>query len=431
MSKNIRCTTLVFSLLLALTLSGFPAQSARASSNGHNLDRSLTSPVGGWNTLMSEGFEGTFPNGLWNVYDKDGATNGEYYWASDTYEPHTGSYSAWPAKGGANGVPVTSVMPANVKSWMVYGPVDLSAYTDAEVDFYDWSGSMFSGNLYAYVSVDNTNFYGCPSQLAGPDGFARAYDLSNVPALGNVAGKPAVWIALVFDNTTTIMRSNYNGPFLDDISLKAYYPDAAPVAFNKSTPADGAINQTLSGLSLSWQDAGPQTQYYEYCIYSTDASLCDNPWVSTGRSTSVTVSGLTSQTTYHWHVRAVNSFGTTYSNGSDTAWSSFTTLDPPGAFGKTSPGQGSINQLVSLTLHWGASATAASYSYCIDKTIDNSSCTGGWKSATSTSVNVNNLDLKQHITGRYMPSTPLGQPLQMGITRNGGLLPPGLPQPWL
>ena len=37
-------------------------------------------------------------------------------------------------------------------------------------------------------------------------------------------------------------------------------------------------------------------------------------WTSNGASTSVGVS-LTYGTTYYWHVRAINSFGTTYSNG--------------------------------------------------------------------------------------------------------------------
>ena len=56
-----------------------------------------------WTTLMSENFEGAFPAGLWDVFDDDGATHGEFFWDDDDYLPHNGSRSAWAAKGGTTG----------------------------------------------------------------------------------------------------------------------------------------------------------------------------------------------------------------------------------------------------------------------------------------------------------------------------------------
>jgi hypothetical protein len=56
--------------------------------------QSTRSTTAGWNTLMTETFEGAFPSAGWTVYDYDGATNGEYYWDEDDYKPYAGSWSA-------------------------------------------------------------------------------------------------------------------------------------------------------------------------------------------------------------------------------------------------------------------------------------------------------------------------------------------------
>ncbi len=47
--------------------------------------------------------------------------------------------------------------------------------------------------------------------------------------------------------------------------------------------------------------------------------------MNNGASTSKTLNGLNQNTTYYWHVRAINGSGTTYSNGSSTAFWSFAT----------------------------------------------------------------------------------------------------------
>jgi hypothetical protein len=73
---------------------------------------------------------------------------------------------------------------------------------------------------------------------------------------------------------------------------------------------------------LSWgSSTGAST--YEYCI-STSAETCTT-WVSRGGSRNAPLSGLTPGTTYYWQVRARNSFGIVYANGSETAFWTFTT----------------------------------------------------------------------------------------------------------
>jgi hypothetical protein len=92
----------------------------------------------GWTTIMSENFEGGFPGPGWTVFDTDGANNGEYYWDDNSYRPFLGSWSAWPANGGANAIAPPANYPNNMDSWMVYGPFDLSDAVDARLTFFYW-----------------------------------------------------------------------------------------------------------------------------------------------------------------------------------------------------------------------------------------------------------------------------------------------------
>jgi hypothetical protein len=62
----------------------------------------------------------------------------------------------------------------------------------------------------------------------------------------------------------------------------------------------------------------------------------------------------------------------------------------PGAFGKTSPSNGTWGQGSNVTLNWGDSSDATSYEYCFDNT-GNSTCDGSWTSAASTSADVTGL----------------------------------------
>ena len=84
----------------------------------------------------------------------------------------------------------------------------------------------------------------------------------------------------------------------------------------------------LTGISitptLNWTTSLGVTRY-EYCLSTTtDCSV----WNDNGTATSVALSGLIYSTPYYWHVRAVNSVGTAYSDGLSTAIWSFTTQAP-------------------------------------------------------------------------------------------------------
>lgn len=160
-----------------------------------------------------------------------------------------------------------------------------------------------------------------------------------------------------------------------------------PTAFNKTSPTNGAINQSVNA-TLSWE-ASTWATSYEYCYDTTNDSACSS-WMSNGASTSKSLSGLLPNTTYYWHVRAANAVGTVYANGSGTAFWSFKTATAPAAFNKTSPATNAIKQPTNPILTWGASTGAAGYEYCYD-TSNNNLCDTSWISTTGTSVTLSGL----------------------------------------
>lgn len=196
-------------------------------------------PLPTWQTLMSEGFDGGFPKAGWSVYDGDGAANGEYIWDDDDYAANHGARSAWAARGGANGLdPEYNDYPNHMDSWMVYGPFDLSAYRDAELIF-NYRNNSEAGYDYLYwgVSLDGQRFYG--DAVSGDSAGWRAvnYDLRNVYSLGNVTGKPQVWVAFVFQSDQSVTNK---GPFVDDVLLRASTVPMATAGDDNASPMEAA-----------------------------------------------------------------------------------------------------------------------------------------------------------------------------------------------
>jgi subtilisin family serine protease len=164
-----------------------------------------------------------------------------------------------------------------------------------------------------------------------------------------------------------------------------------PGAFDKTSPGNGVSNQP-TGLTLTWGGSAGATGY-EYCYDTTNDNAC-SAWTSNGTSTSVSLSGLADGTTYYWQVRAMNAGGTTYGQGSGTAFWAFTTsVNPPASFNKTSPVDGAASQSTSPALTWGGSAGATGYEYCYDTTNDNACDSGSWASTgTNTHVGLSGLN---------------------------------------
>lgn len=158
---------------------------------------------------------------------------------------------------------------------------------------------------------------------------------------------------------------------------------AGPGPFSTLGPANGTTG-LASGVTLSWGASAGATSY-AYCVDTTNDNACA-AWVSTGTSTSASLSGLTSGTTYYWHARATNAAGSVFANGGSTAFSNFTTkVAAPAAFLKSAPATGTTGLSTSVTISWAVSTGASSYQYCFDTTND-STCSTWLSAGLSTSA---------------------------------------------
>ena len=198
-----------------------------------------------YNVVMSENFEGTFPSSGWTVQGGGGP-----YWGATNNFYHSGSKSAWCARSGPGGVdPRYYYYPNNVNSWMTYGPFSLYNIQSALVHFYYWNRSESNHDYFKWmVSIDNNYFYGY--QVSGDSGgwIEVTFNLTNVPGLGNVCGKPQVWIAFLFTSDWSVV--DY-GAYVDDVSLSV---SLSPV-INSLTPSSASAG-TYSVVTINGNNFG-------------------------------------------------------------------------------------------------------------------------------------------------------------------------------
>lgn len=102
---------------------------------------------------------------------------------------------------------------------MIYGPFSLEGYSQAMLRFQLWLRTEANDKAFYGASVDGSQFYGF--NVAGDVGVwqEKALDLTNVFTLGNLTGRPAVWIAINFasDGSTALGE----GAYIDDLILQA------------------------------------------------------------------------------------------------------------------------------------------------------------------------------------------------------------------
>ena len=226
-------------------------------------------------------------------------------------------------------------------SWVDNGTVTSTALGGLTTDtIYYWHIRAVNGNGTTYSNVSNTAFWSFKTKS--------------------------------FKLYLPLIMNKYSPP-----------PVSPPGEFNKSSPTNGATGQSTSP-TLTWEISSGATSY-EYCYDTTNDNACTT-WVDNGTATSKALSGLSTGTSYYWHVRSNNSGGTTYANGSSTAFWSFTTVPTlPVAFSKISPTHAATGQSVNPTLTWEISSGATSYEYCYDTTNDNACSTSWVDNGTATS----------------------------------------------
>ena len=216
-------------------------------------------------TIMSEGFEGSFPTGLWTTY-------GDPTWGKDDFKPKTGLASAWCARGGASGLdPQYSTYANNMESWMIYGPFSLSDATSAQLVFDFWNNSESDKDYFSWMSsLDGSNFSGYKTTASSGGWQNAVFDLTDV------CQNSSVYIGFYFQSDSA--NNGYEGAFVDNIVLQksADKPNLTP--YKPSTWADKIVVSNHTGDN---NDDSP--------LYSTDTLYID--WAvanNGGGSTAVT-----------------------------------------------------------------------------------------------------------------------------------------------
>jgi len=207
--------------------------------------KSYEGPPEGWVTITAEDFEGLFPDS-WNVLDNEPG-DGEYYWGKRDCRPFNGSYSGWPVGAGSDGSSLScgSNYPDYADSWMVYGPFSLAGASAADLQFKLWLDSESSYDyLFWGASTNGTSFYGMglSGYSAGWDD--RTLDLSSVYTIGNLLGKPEVWIAIKFHSDGD--TSYPEGAYVDDVVLRKYVSSTGqPPPLHEASPSSGPGAQII------------------------------------------------------------------------------------------------------------------------------------------------------------------------------------------
>ncbi|MGD8856349.1 MAG: CARDB domain-containing protein, partial [Chloroflexota bacterium] len=232
--------------------------------------------------ITSEDFEGAFPSPGWTVRDDDGATNGEYYWGTDNYRPHGGSWSGWAAAGGADGYGAAAgYYPNNVESTLQYGPFDLSDTSIAELTFYYWLDTELDHDYLEWWVY----YMGAPQpggqRFSGNSGGWQFHtvDLTNVPDLGDATGHSLVWFTFSF--TSDGSGNNFAGVFLDDIVLQKdmyYGANLTPYAMSgwdyPIVPSSVTGTNTVNTLFHS------QETYIDWAFTNNGTALAYGPFTS-------------------------------------------------------------------------------------------------------------------------------------------------------
>jgi len=241
----------------------------------------VTSPpaAAGWQDIMTENFEGSFPGTKWTL-------GGNPTWGKDDYNPGTGTYSGWCARGGTSGLdPEFYYYPNNMNAWMVYGPFNLTGASDAELNFYFWLKSQVINDvLFWGASVNGNNFYG--TQVSGDFGgwLYRSFDLTSVPTLGNLAGQSSVWVAFMFRSDGSVVN---DGAFLDEIALRKYPTTGTAPTISSITPSSASAgtgsNVTIGGTNFGATKGSSKVTFY----YQAGQPRIEAPTVSWGATSIV------------------------------------------------------------------------------------------------------------------------------------------------
>ena len=237
-----------------------------------------------------------------------------------------------------------------------------------------WNSSS-GASSYEYC-IDTVNNSSCDTS------WISTSDNTSITVSSLVLGTKYFWQVRAKNASGTTYSTDSGSPI-----WWTYKVATLPAAFYKQHPYNGATKDPQD-VWVGWTDSSDDVTEYQYCIDTIDDNTCNGHWIAADSGDYV--DPLSQSTTYYWQVRAKNAVGTTYADGG--GWFHFTTSVTPGAFNKTGPADGEIDQPSNIILSWNTSANALGYQYCID-TLNNDDCDASWTSSGgATSVTVSSLN---------------------------------------
>lgn len=166
-------------------------------------------------TLLSDGFEGSFPGATWQIYHPSGAPNVD--WGKSTYRKSAGSASIWCAAAGSASPGPGGMTPVNMESWAIAGPFDLSSATSGELRFDLWLSTESEYDDFKWLASTDGLYYRGLQTSTSTTGFETVTaDLADWGSAGNLLGQAQVWIAFIYKSDVS---NRYEGAYVDQVSL--------------------------------------------------------------------------------------------------------------------------------------------------------------------------------------------------------------------
>ena len=268
-----RHSSLVVALAACCAMAAIPAEGAPPPVTlqpglvkvaGGDLHGAAVHPVDGadktWQTLLADGFEGTFPGETWTVL----AYPDKPYWGRwSCWSGDTPTHSVGCAAAGPGAITCNNAYATDMYTWMIAGPFDFSngAITAAELTcVVELMSEAPSDYLFMGVARDlDEGFWG---ETLGSFVFEQTLtlDLTDVTGFGSVVGEAQVWIGFLFVSDDFLEYTN--GAQIDDVRLRVDQPlpNQAPLV-HLTAPNGGELwsagSQRTITYSASDPDGGP------------------------------------------------------------------------------------------------------------------------------------------------------------------------------
>ncbi len=268
--------------------------------------------------------------------------------------------SVWCAAGGIYPKdPATEYYPGYMNTYMAYGPFSLSDATAAQMTFNSWADVGYSDwfNLYVSTNPDDVNQYGTIFEFNGQTGgwVQPSVDFANVPTLGNLTGKPQVWVIFQFISDLHVMGDLWEGAWIDNVLITKSTGGAGDLPAPTGVTA---TNNLPDKIVVNWNAVAGATHYRVLFTPNVDspgqATVIGDWFASTALGFDVT--GASPGVTYYFYVQAKDATRTSVMSAPGAAGSLGTGgLEAPAGVAATQ------NLADRVTVSWNAVTGATQY----------------------------------------------------------------------